>query len=390
MLNNQVPLRDTRFGGGERFARIQRRAADLDTPVLLVDLEIVRSRYLTLQELLPATHIYYAVKANPMPEVLTLLNDLGSNFDIASRYELDLLLQLGVRPERISFGNTIKKRRDIAYAREHGVDLFVSDSMEDVINISELAPGARVFFRIFTQGTGSDWPLTRKFGAHPSRIVSIIAESAKRALVPFGISFHVGSQQRDIGAWDDALATSKAVFDELAADGIHLQMINLGGGFPSEYLHPTLRIEEYAGALRRFLNHRFGDQMPMVLCEPGRYMVGDAGVLVSEVVLIAQKVQHGLYRWVYLDVGTFGGLIETIGEAIKYPLCFDADGTPEPVIIAGPTCDSMDVLYEDFKYEMPSGAKPGDRVYFYSTGAYTYTYSSAAFNGFPPLSTAVL
>lgn len=376
----------SRFGGQNRLDRVREQAAGLDTPVLLVDLDIVADRYSRLERVLPQAQIYYAVKANPMPEVLTLLAGLGARFDIASTHELDLVLGLGVEAQRVSFGNTIKKRRDIEYAFSRGVRLFASDSMEDVESLAAAAPGARVFFRILTQGTGSDWPLTRKFGAHPSRIVSIIKQAADLGLVPYGVSFHVGSQQRDLGAWDDALAGAKAVFDEVGHHGIELGMVNLGGGLPSAYLQPTRGIEEYGAAINRFLKNRFGDLQPVVICEPGRYMTGDAGTLVSEVVMVSQKVQDSLYRWVYLDIGVFGGLMEAIGEAIKYPIVFDAESNEsEEVIIAGPTCDSMDVLYEEHKYRMPTTVTAGTRVYILSTGAYTYSYSSIGFNGFPPL-----
>lgn len=379
-----------RFGGEERLERIRSMADEHPTPCLYVDLEMVRSQYERMRAALPYADLYYAVKANPMPEVVTLLNDLGSHFDIASRYELDLVLSLGVPAERLSFGNTIKKRSDIAYAYDRGVRLFACDSEDDVRNLVAHAPGARVFFRVFTQGTGSDWPLSRKFGAHPDLILDIARIARDGGLVPYGISFHVGSQQRDIGEWDDALARTKLLFEELADDGITLEMVNIGGGFPANYLDPTNPIEVYASEITRYLEYRFGDRMPRIIAEPGRYLVADAGVIVSEVILVTKKARNNLYRWVYVDAGLFGGLIEAVGEAIKYPIYFPGSGEAEEIIIAGPTCDSMDILYETHKYTMPAGTGTGDRLYVFATGAYTYSYSSVAFNGFPPLATRVL
>ncbi|MFW5783314.1 MAG: type III PLP-dependent enzyme [Spirochaetota bacterium] len=379
-----------RFGGDRRLDRVRRESADRSTPCLYVDLDIVASQYDRMRVGLPFADVFYAVKANPMPEVLTLLAEGGSGFDVASRYELDLVLSLGVSPDRISFGNTIKKRADIAYAYERGVRLFACDAYDDVLNLATHAPGAKVFFRVFTQGTGSDWPLSRKFGAHPDMILEMALLAAERDLVPYGISFHVGSQQRDIGEWDDALARTKLLFEVLAEHGVELAMVNLGGGFPADYMDPAQPFEIYAQEITRFLENRFGRSLPRVLVEPGRYLVGDAGVIVSEVVLATRKARNNLHRWVYADVGLFGGLIETIGEAIKYPIYFDRQGEAEEIILAGPTCDSMDILYEDHKCTMPTGTKTGDRLYIFATGAYTHTYSAVEFNGFPPLPAVAL
>ena len=189
---------------------------------------------------------------------------------------------------------------------------------------------------------------------------------------------------------DEAITRAKHLFDEIAESGIELEMINLGGGFPANYLDPTHPIEIYAEEITRFLHARFGETLPRVIAEPGRYLVADAGVLVSEIILVTRKARNNIYRWVYVDAGLFGGLIEAVGEAIKYPILFDGAGEAEEIIIAGPTCDSMDILYENHKYQMPEGTTTGDRLYIFATGAYTYSYSSVAFNGFPPLETRTL
>lgn len=379
-----------RFMRLEKFEKIKRFAETKETPCLVVDLETIRDKYRELSRNLPFAKIYFAMKANPMDEIILMLKDLGSSFDIASVFELDQLLRLGVTPDRMSYGNTIKKKRDIAYFYDKGVRLFATDSMEDVVNIAEAAPGAKVFFRLYTEGTGSDWPLSRKFGAHPDQIYTTILKARDLGLEPYGVSFHVGSQQRDIGQWDDAVARVKYLFDALREDGIELSMINIGGGFPAKYIDPTLPTEIYASEIKRFLFEDFGDDLPEIIVEPGRSLVADAGVLVSEIVLISKKSKNNLYRWVYLDVGKFGGLIETIDESIKYPIYFDKTGEAEEIILAGPTCDSMDILYEHYRYKMPSTVRTGDRVYLFSTGAYTQSYSSIAFNGFPPLQAYVM
>ena len=384
-MENEFQFDLERYMSKENFARIKAFSDDKETPFLIVDLKKVEEKYDELLDSLPFAKIYYAVKANPLEEVLRMLVQKGSCFDIASIYELDHILALGASPDRISYGNTIKKARNIAYAFSKGVRLFATDSESDLRKIAKNAPGSRVFFRILTDGSGADWPLSRKFGAHPDTIFKLIILAAKLGLEPYGISFHVGSQQRDIGQWDNAISTCKYLFDCAAAEGIPLKMLNLGGGFPATYISPTHETSVYAAEIIRFLKEDFGEELPEIILEPGRFMAGDAGVLVTEVVLISKKSEANQYSWVYLDAGKFGGLIETLDESIKYPIYSEKTGPVQETILAGPTCDSMDILYENEKYALPASLEEGDRLYFFTTGAYTQTYSSVCFNGFPPL-----
>ncbi len=389
-MENEFQFDLERYMSKENFARIKAFSDDKETPFLIVDLKKVEEKYDELLDSLPFAKIYYAVKANPLEEVLRMLVQKGSCFDIASIYELDHILALGASPDRISYGNTIKKARNIAYAFSKGVRLFATDSESDLRKIAKNAPGSRVFFRILTDGSGADWPLSRKFGAHPDTIFKLIILAAKLGLEPYGISFHVGSQQRDIGQWDNAISTCKYLFDCAAAEGIPLKMLNLGGGFPATYISPTHETSVYAAEIIRFLKEDFGEELPEIILEPGRFMAGDAGVLVTEVVLISKKSEANQYSWVYLDAGKFGGLIETLDESIKYPIYSEKTGPVQETILAGPTCDSMDILYENEKYALPASLEEGDRLYFFTTGAYTQTYSSVCFNGFPPLKAYVL
>lgn len=369
------------------FDRIKAQADQLDTPCLIVDTGIIDNAYDALVGAFPYADMYYAVKANPAVEILSLLRDKGSNFDIASVYELDKVMALGVGPERISFGNTIKKSRDIRYFFDKGVRMYATDSEADLRNIAKAAPGARVYVRILTEGTQTaDWPLSRKFGCQSDMALDLLILARQLGLEPYGVSFHVGSQQRDIGAWDAAIAKVKVIFERLKEeDGIELKMINMGGGFPANYLTKTNALETYAEEITRYLQEDFGDDMPRIILEPGRSLIANSGVLVSEVVLISRKSRTSLNRWVYTDVGMFSGLIETLGEAIKFPVWTDKKGELEDVVLAGPTCDSADIMYEDHKYPLPLNLSIEDRLYWFSTGAYTTSYSSVEFNGFPPL-----
>lgn len=355
------------------------------TPCLVVDLDVVRDNYAKLSGAMPDARIFYAVKANPAPEILRLLVESGSCFDTASVPEMQYCLEAGASADRISFGNTIKKAADIRTAHQLGVDLFAFDSIEELEKIAENAPGARVFCRILTSGEGADWPLSRKFGCEPAMAKELLLQAASMNVVPYGVSFHVGSQQRDLTQWDIALATCADIFRACEEKGIALKMVNMGGGFPTRYLKDVPTSQAYGEAINESLRRHFGNRIPETIIEPGRGMVGNAGIIQSEVVLISRKSANDDKRWVYLDIGKFGGLAETMDEAIKYPIQTERDGPAAPVILAGPTCDSADVLYEKAEYHLPDSLKIGDKVTILATGAYTTTYSAVNFNGFSPL-----
>ena len=360
-------------------------------PCLVVDTEVVRDNYLAFAKAMPDSRVFYAVKANPAPEILKLLASLGSSFDCASVAEIDMALNAGATPQRISYGNTIKKERDIAEARARGVRLFAVDCREEVEKIARAAPGAQVFCRILCAGDGADWPLSRKFGCEPEMAIGVLEHAHRLGLDAFGISFHVGSQQPNPGAWDAALHATADIFRTLSERGIQLRMVNLGGGFPARYLKKIPLVRTYGRAIHAALAKHFGNRIPETIIEPGRGMVGDAGVIKAEVVLISKKAEADEVRWVYLDIGKFGGLAETMDEAIRYPIRTVHDhGEKSPCVIAGPTCDSVDVLYEKTPYELPVSLAIGDEVLIEGTGAYTTTYASVAFNGFDPLKSYVI
>jgi len=355
-------------------------------PCLVVDLDVVRENYQNFAKALPDTKVYYAVKANPAPEILKLLAGLGCCFDVASIAETHAVLTAGATADRISYGNTIKKECEIAEAFQLGVTLFAIDCEAEVEKVSRAAPGSRVICRIHCDGSGAEWPLSRKFGCEPVYAADILELAHKNGLVPYGVSFHVGSQQHNVEAWDRALASTAAIFRTCAERGISLAIVNLGGGFPARYVRKTPKLESYGKAIFKALRKHFGNNLPNTFVEPGRGLVGNAGIIEAEVVLIAKRSPEDEVRWVYLDIGKFHGLAETIGESIRYPIrtTHDRDETA-PCIIAGPTCDSVDVLYEKTPYPLPVSLAIGDKVLIEAAGAYTATYSSVGFNGYPPL-----
>ncbi len=269
-----------------------------------------------------------------------------------------MALAAGATPDRISYGNTIKKERDIARAFALGIRLFAVDCSAEVEKIARAAPGAKVFCRILYDCAGAEWPLSRKFGCDPEMAVEVLDLARRLGLEPCGISFHVGSQQRKVKAWDRALAMASTVFRDCAERGINLSMVNMGGGFPTKYLKDVPPVVQYGRSIFRALRKHFGNQIPETIIEPGRGMVGNAGMIETEVVLISRKSDEDEVRWVYLDIGKFGGLAETMDESIRYAIRTPHDGAEmTPCVLAGPTCDSADVLYEKLPYPLPGDAR---------------------------------
>ncbi|MFG1373263.1 type III PLP-dependent enzyme [Xanthobacter oligotrophicus] len=362
-----------------------------DGPCVVVDLDVVRTNYQAFARALPDTRVYYAVKANPDAAILQALEELGSSFDCASVGEIEMVLATGAGAERISFGNTIKKERDIERAFRLGVRLFAVDSYEEAEKIARVAPHSKVFCRILCDGAGAEWPLSRKFGCEPEMAADVLEHAHRLGLAAYGVSFHVGSQQKNVHAWDGALASAAQIFRACAERGISLSMVNLGGGFPTRYLQEVPGAQSYGEAIFSSLRKHFGNQVPETIMEPGRGMVGNAGLIEAEVVLISKKSEADAMRWVYLDIGKFGGLAETMDEAIRYPLRTPRDGDDTaPCVLAGPTCDSADVMYEKTPVDLPLSLSIGDKVIIEACGAYTTTYSAVAFNGFPPLRSYVI
>jgi ornithine decarboxylase len=357
------------------------------TPCLVVDLDIVRDRFRAVRAALPTARICYAVKANPASEVIALLAELGADFDVASTAEITLCLANGARPESLSYGNTIKKPADIAFAHRQGVSLFTTDSHSDIEHIARHAPGARVFCRVLVQPPGAATPFGRKFGCDEQMACDILLRATELGLRAHGVSFHVGSQQTDPHAWRGGIEQAARIGRRMADAGVELPMINLGGGFPARYRTDVPTMTDCAAAIEACLAEQFGDRVPRPLIEPGRAVVADAGVIRSEVVLVARKSAADEHRWVYLDIGRYSGLAETEGEMITYQLANARPGPDGPVVLAGPTCDGDDVIYQRTPYRLPLALASGDHVDILCAGAYTASYSSVSFNGFAPLPT---
>jgi len=366
------------------------RSTHFDRPTLVLDTDLVARQFRSLRAGLGRAHIHYAVKANPTREIIETLVGLGSHFDAASRGEIELCLSLGAAPETISFGNTVKRASDIAFAHHAGIDLFAADAEEELEKIAQHAPGAQVYIRLIVDASEADWPLSRKFGCARDKALDLLAYATSLGLRPVGFSFHVGSQTRRAEMWTTTLDQIAEIWAQAQAAGYALDLLNIGGGFPAFYGeaidHPT----RYAARVIDLITARFGE-VPRLMAEPGRGLVAEAGMIAAEVLLVSKKSENDMHRWVYLDIGRFSGLAETEGEAIRYQFITERDHeTPGPCILAGPSCDSADVLYEKRPVQLPLGLKSGDRIIIRNCGAYTSSYSSIGFNGFPPLDVLVI
>lgn len=362
-----------------------------DRPTLVLDIYEVEDNYYALKRGMPNSYIHYAVKANPHPAILKRLVELGCRFDAASMGEIQMCLDAGARPDHVSFGNTIKRTQDIAWAYAQGIRLFSADAEEELEKIAEHAPGSKVFIRLLISSAEAEWPLSRKFGCSTSYVLPLLEKAKDLGLEGVGLSFHVGSQTRHPHMWYDCLDTVAAVWQHAREEGHDLWLLNIGGGFPAYYGKDVTEHESYGNAIVQALEERF-EGIKYLMAEPGRGLVGKAGAIAAEVLLVSHKTPGDPVRWVFLNIGRFNGLAETEEEAIKYQFVIpgrEAE-TTGPCVVAGPTCDSADILYQKKKVKLPVGLKSGDKIIVKTSGAYTSTYSTVAFNGFPPLEVMVL
>ncbi len=342
------------LGAFAPVSRLDTALADLvvDKPTLVLDIDRVEYQYHQLKQGLGAADIHYAVKANPTREIIERLVAIGSHFDAASRAEIELCLSQGAAPEHISFGNTVKKPADIAFAHQAGIGVFAADAEQELETVS---------YRAVALG-----------------------------LKPVGLSFHVGSQTRQADMWSGVLDAVSDIWHRARAAGHDLDLLNIGGGFPAFYGERIDGPATYAARVMELVRARFGD-VPRVMAEPGRGLVAEAGAILAVVLLVSRKSASEMHRWVYLDIGRFSGLAETEGEAIRYQFVSPRDGDEVgPCVMAGPSCDSADVLYEKRPVMLPLTLAAGDRIVIRNAGAYTSSYSSVGFNGFPPLEVVVL
>lgn len=351
------------------------------TPFLLVDLELVRAKIRRFRAAMPEVRIHYAMKANPHPEILRVMIEEGVAFEVASAGELEVLLVLGVPGHEIHYNNPIKPSGHLERAAREGVAWYAIDSVEELRKVVGAKADARLCLRIETQNLGSDWPLVGKFGVPLAKARELVREARRIGADLAGVSFHVGSQCRNLDNWRIGIENAKLVFEMMRSHGLAPRLLNIGGGFPVLHTKPIPTIERIGASIRLALADLPGDTR--VMAEPGRYLVSDAAWLVSRVIGTANR--RGT-RWVYLDAGVFHGLMETV-EGLEYQIRSERGGAEIPCTVAGPTCDSVDVVARD--RILPEGLRTGDTIYVPNAGAYSTAYATS-FNGFPPPDTVVL
>ncbi len=364
--------------------QIENLIARHGTPLYLVSGQKIRENYRLLDRCLPAVKLFYAVKANPHPGILEILAEEGAGFDVASRGEYLAAVSAGANPrEDLIFADTVKDPRQIAHAHSIGIDDFTFDNPSEITQIARHAPGANVHLRLVVSNQGSVAHLSKKFGAEPADAVALLLAARNQGLVPRGISFHVGSQCLDARRYVEALETTRQVFDAAAAQGLNLEMIDIGGGFPVRYLDEEIDLEAMCGVITEAYTRLFGPDIQLV-AEPGRAIVGDAMILVTKV--ISESVRQG-QNWLYFDDGTYGSFLEVLLYHMDFPMKTSTTGPPTPYVLAGPTCDSIDVFSRDGQGHISPIILPemhlDDLLIAGSMGAYTFS-ESTRFNGFEP------
>jgi ornithine decarboxylase len=357
---------------------------DHPTPFLVCDLETARERYTHLTLALPGVHCFYGVKCNSEPELLAAFDQLGSSFEIASCAELQMLQKLGVDPEKVLYSNTVKPAAHIAESFAAGLWRYAFDSEGELYKLAQHAPGAAVYVRLRVDDSTSLFPLSRKFGAEAQEARALLLLARSLGLRPYGVTFHVGSQCTTTTAWPQAIAAVGRLLSQLSGDGITLEMLNLGGGFPARYVEAVPSVDQIANTIESALHELLPYRPPLLAVEPGRYLVAESSVLVGGV--LGREVRAG-ENWAYLDVGAYNGLMETqqTVNQWRYPLWSSrhdhAAADQVPFTVTGPSCDSSDTTF--FGVYLPATLDAGDRLYIGSAGAYTLSYASN-FNGFPP------
>lgn len=353
---------------------IDRDLAAVKTPALVIDKGAIKQKYQEFYNEFGEAKIYYALKANPHPGIVELLQELGCDFEISSQGELDLLFRLGVPAQRIISSNPVKDPSFIRSAYQSGVNDFAFDSEAEIEKLSSFAHGSKVHVRLSVSNEGSEWPLSKKFGAETEEAAELLVQAKKKGLEPYGITFHVGSQNTKATTWTKAIEKSRDVLKLVKNKGIKLHQLNIGGGFPIRYTKAVPSIGEIARTARDSLAEAFPEDTELIMA-PGRALVGEAGTLIATV---TAKAVRATEKWLYLDVGVFNGLMEAIG-GIKYPMVATKGTTTNKWVLAGPSCDSFDVISTEA--ELPE-LEVGDRLYIMSAGAYTTAYASQ-FDGFP-------
>lgn len=353
-----------------------------ETPYFVFSKERIKEQVATFEEHFKGASIFYALKANSEIEVLDTIAKTGAGFEAASKYELEYLKEAGVPGKKILFGSSVKKADHIKAFHDYGVDRFAFDSPSELEKIAAMAPGARVYLRIRVNDTGSVFRFSEKFGTTVDKMIPLFLHAQSLGLIPYGVSFHVGSQASNPKAWAEALSHIKPSIDALGENGIQLEVIDLGGGFPCTYATTeTLPALSEIAKETYAAYHSLGFTEDIIL-EPGRSIVAETGVLVASVI---GRVEREESTWLFLDAGVYNGLFEVMAYqgSTRYPISslrHSYESGESLFAIAGPTGDSPDVITREAL--LPSDIDIGDKLIIHKVGAYSLPAISP-FNGFP-------
>lgn len=352
---------------------VKRLAEQKRTPFLAIYRAVIAQRVAEFQRFASQVEAFYALKANPAPQIVDLLNSLSFGFEISSEQELALLLRRGVDPRRIICSNPVKGNRFIGSAQRRGLKRFVLDSKTEADKLARFAPRCEVSVRLAVSNEAAAWPLDKKFGVNSREAFALLEYTRSLGLQPKGIAFHVGSQCLHPSSWQSALIQASELWRQANRQGMVLEVLNIGGGFPAHHQREVPSITHILNLVVSAVAELFPPGVKVVT-EPGRAVVADAGWMVASVL---GKARRNGDNWLYLDVGVFNGLTEALGgiNYTFYPLG-NGEGRKRWTI-AGPSCDSLDVIGRGVELPEP---EVGDRVAIFPAGAYTTAYAST-FNG---------
>ena len=358
------------------------RQANPPEPHYTLDLAELDARVGDFRSAFPGADVLYALKANSDKPVLQQLEAARCGFEAASWFEVEALIALGVAAERITYGTAVKPRAHVERAAQAGIDCFAADSAEEIDMLAAAAPGSRVFVRAKLDDRHSVFRMNEKFGALVTQVAPLLRRACAVGLIPWGVSFNVGSQATRSTEWAHGVDCVAPIFRELYAEGIKLEVLNLGGGFPAPYRdYSEIKLSEIAEHVRVALS-KFPYQ-PRIVVEPGRGLVATALRLVSSVVA---RVEREGQPWLFLDCGIYNALYEALIHQGRtaYPVSVLGsrltDGPEASFTLAGPTGDGLDVIAREMM--LPADVGIGDRLLFENVGAYTRCMAST-FNGFP-------
>jgi ornithine decarboxylase len=355
-------------------AEIRRLAARFGSPLLVVDCEQVRRQYRALKAALPGVDLHYALKPLPHASVVACLRDEGAFFDLATTGEVELVKDQGIAAERCIHTHPIKRDSDIRDALRYGVTTFVADNPEEIRKFVRYRKRAELLLRVSFRSPTAVCDLSRKFGCEPGAVLGLIEQARRLGIRVRGLSFHVGSQATDPAKYIEAIqACTNLIAEALLAGLPSLDVLDIGGGFPVAYNDAVMPIEEFCAPIRAALAGL--PKHVRVIAEPGRFIAAPAAIALSTVM---GKAKRDGRWWYYLDDGLYGSYSGQLFDHARYPVCALRSGEGLPSVLAGPTCDSIDVI--DDNILLPE-LEVGDLVVGRMMGAYTWA-SATDFNFF--------